>query len=92
MNNIPTAERIIKAAQNVTAYFEKHLSNYTLVDIMPRTLYPDDKYLFFVIAKNNTSYTVWSCWNDDTKSLNHGHYAIETLEECYRTICEIAYN
>lgn len=79
---------------NVKKYFKEHLQNkYDLQDVI-RYSYPDDAYLYMVIAKKknysstgNGPWVVWTTWNESTQSLNNGHYDIKTYEDALR-ICE----
>lgn len=69
---------------NVMEYFrtEQALSKYSVECICRHSNYPDDAYLYSIIAlKDDNTYTCWSCWNDKIKSLNHGHYGLKTKEE-----------
>ena len=69
---------------DIMEYFRKDqsLSKYSVECICRRSNYPDDAYLYSVVArKDDNSYTCWSCWNDKTKSLNHGHYGLKSKEE-----------
>ena len=69
---------------NINNYFEKSCLDYRVVKIFRKTNHKDDWYLYVVIAKNTTTgkYAVWTSWNEATKSLNYGHYEIETIEDC----------
>ena len=65
----------------IIQYLKDNLHNYELIKVIRKSNHPDDFYLYTVIAQHKISktYTVWSCWNDKTESLNHGHYDIESL-------------
>ena len=56
--------------------------------------------LYVVIAKHSaypelkTKYgggpwVVWSCWNDNTQCLNHGHYDIKDYDRAYNLATEL---
>ena len=84
------AEDVVK---NVKEYFIKeNLSNYEIVDIVDRSEHPSDSYLFMIVARKRTmygiNYTVWTCWNESTKSLNYGHYDIVDIENCKNIVRE----
>lgn len=80
---------------NVKKYLEKENLG-ELVDVMRASDHEDDWYLYHVIAKKpnvhkyfNDSdyvYSCWTAWNETTKSLNFGHYCLES-EEKAREIC-----
>lgn len=82
--------------ENVKRYLEENNLG-ELVDVMRHSDNPKDDYLYHVIArKPNTNkyfhngewdYRCWTSWNETTKSLNFGHYSIETEEEA-RKICD----
>jgi len=67
-----------------------------LVDVMRASDHPNDHFLYHVIARkpNNNklfhngewNYSCWTCWNDQFKSLNYGHYNLKS-EENARKIC-----
>lgn len=70
--------------KDVQDYFLKWLTDYKVLDVLDYSNNKIDNYLFMVVAqhKKNKTYTVWTCWNGQMHSLNHGHYGLETLEEC----------
>lgn len=67
--------------ENIEQYFYDYLPGFKRMLILKASNHPDDHYLYHVIARNtrNNTYTVWTCWNDSTKCLNHGHYGIDNL-------------
>ena len=79
--------------ENVEKYLKENLPNYELVKVLRRSNHPADNYLYMVIAKKELTpeqksygfgqYTVWSCWNETTQSLNFGHYNIETENDAF---------
>lgn len=74
---------IMNAKRNVTAYLAKHLSDYKLVKIIRKSIYPEDAHLYMVSAKRKDGkFAVWTSWNENTQSLNHGHYNLDSLETC----------
>lgn len=71
----------------VELYFKEHLPKYTVLEIIQKSRHPDDDYLYIVSAKNDDgTFGIWTAWNQLTQSLNHGHYDIESLEECERLV------
>lgn len=78
--------------KNVEEYFSKeNLLNYEIIDIVDYSEHPDDNCLFMVVAKTKDGffaddYTVWTCWNNSTKSLNFGHYNISKIEGCKEVV------
>ncbi len=74
---------------NVEEYFKKHLPQYRVLEIRKKSVYPKDSYLFMVSArKEDGTYAVWTAWNEATQSLNYGHYALQTLEDCEKVFAE----
>ena len=41
--------------------------------------------------KDDGTYAVWTCWNQKTESLNHGHYGLQSEEECEKVMDELYY-
>lgn len=73
--------------QQVYLYFRKHLPRYTVLKIRNKSYHPDDHHLYMVSAKKNDgTYAVWTCWNQETKCLNHGHYDLQSEEDCEATM------
>jgi hypothetical protein len=67
---------------HVMDYFETELRNYEVVKVLNASEHPDDDYLYMVIAKKKQNtydgeYACWTCWNDQIKTLNFGHYNID---------------
>lgn len=54
--------------------------------VLRKSLHPDDKDLYVVIAAKKNSYALyysfWSCYNDATITLNHGHYGYDDCDKC----------
>lgn len=74
---------LLKAAENITAYFKEHLPQYTVLGVERKSKHPDDAHIYMVAArKSDGSYGFWSCWNGEKGTLNHGHYGIGSLEAC----------
>lgn len=70
-------------------YFKEELPRYTLLDIRRQSNHPEDHYLYMVKAKKDDgTYTVWTCWNQSTKSLNCGHYDLQSEEDCEKVMDE----
>ena len=70
-----TIEAPLKVYKNIRSYFtdSNGLKNYDLISVRQKLT---EDYLYRVMAKNRITnkYTVWTCWNEDTQSLNFGHY------------------
>lgn len=64
--------------------------NMTVEHISPVNRNPNDKNLFCVMARNKETnkFTVWSSYNSETNSLNHGHYDISNLNEASKLMCQ----
>ena len=76
--------------ENVEVYLEDNLPKYQMIDVFRKSQHPDDHYLYMVIAKNcsNGYYSVWTCWNDMTETLNNGHYMIEDIMDAYQIVVQ----
>lgn len=78
-----------KVIENIHRYFLEKLPNYEVVKVRQKSCYEEDSFLYIVTAKKNTgSYAVWTSWNEQTQSLNHGHYDLDDLESCERIMDE----
>lgn len=69
---------------SVKEYLDTNFKNtanhpqYELAYIGRSSDHPDDKNLYQVIAKKwPNTFDCWTCWNQSTKSLNHGHYGFD---------------
>lgn len=72
-----------KVRKNVELYFREYLPHYQVLEIRKKSSHPDDHYLFMVSAQNKDgTYAVWTAWNESTQSLNYGHYALGSIEDC----------
>lgn len=69
---------------NVKEYFNKHLPQYEVLNVTPKSYHPDDSYLYMVSAKHktNNTFAVWTSWNESIQSLNGGIYDLQSEEEC----------
>lgn len=58
---------------------------YNFIIVLRKSLHPDDKDLYVVLAKkkDKEEYAFWSCYNYTRKSLNHGHYGYTNFEKCF---------
>lgn len=69
--------------QHVYDYFEEHLPQYTVFEVRKQSYNPADNYLYMVAAKKkDESYTVWTNWNEQIHSLNHGHFDLPDMKAC----------
>ncbi len=79
--------------EQVNKYFREHLPKYTVLKVRRKSYHPDDSYLYMVSAKKDDgTYAVWTCWNESTKSLNHGHYNLTSEEDCKKLMDEFYYS
>ena len=79
---------------HVEDYFKNHLPKYTVLEIRKKSYHPKDDYLWMVSAKKegeDTEYAVWTSWNEETQSLNYGHYNLKSIEDCERVFEEYYY-
>lgn len=65
---------------------------YRYVYVLRKSLHPDDKDLYVVVAEKKDSYapyySFWSCYNDSRQSLNHGHYGYDDYGKCWDAALE----
>lgn len=86
-------KKSLEVAEHVADYFKKNLPDFTLLGIVRKSFHPDDAYLYMVVSKKDDgTYGFWDCWNENTQSLNHGHYGIELLDDCVELLNEMQYN
>lgn len=84
---------LVEVMENVKAYFKEHLPKYDVLRVRRKSYHPDDSYLYMVSAKKDDgTYAVWTCWNESTKSLNHGHYNLTSEEDCKKLMDEFYYS
>lgn len=71
-------------------YVLKNLPNYNLMFAVKKSDYKEDYYLYMVVCKSKSdgTYTVWTCYNTLTKSMNYGHYSIARLDGVYSVLDE----
>ena len=81
-------------SQNVLEMIREEVNSigYNFIIVLRKSLHPDDKDLYVVVAKRETvtipTYAFWSCYNDSRKTLNHGHYGYKDLNECIKAASE----
>lgn len=79
--------------EHIELYFKENLPQYTVLEIRRKSSHPDDAHLFMVSAKkSNGTYAVWTGWNEATQNLNHGHYDLQSIEECGKIFEEFYFN
>lgn len=78
-----------KVREHIELYFKENLPQYTVLEIRRKSSHPDDTHLFMVSAKkSNGTYSLWTGWNELSQSLNHGHYDLQSAEECEKLLEE----
>lgn len=90
----------LKIYDNVSEYFKRNNMNYDVQEIIhhPGVFC---KELYIVIAKHTNypeikksygggPWVVWSCWNEATQCLNHGHYDILDYDKAYALAMELS--
>ena len=74
---------------HIQEYVQEKLPNYEVVKVRRKSWHKDDTHLYMVAAKKNTgSYADWTSWNENTQSLNYGHYDLADIESCERVMDE----
>lgn len=96
-NTTPVPQEV---KENIKKYLEKNDLG-EVVDVMRASEWPDDNYLYHVIARKpnekklfhngDWNYSCWTSWNSTTNGLNYGHYQLES-EERAREICAEFFN
>lgn len=82
-----------KIRKHIELYFKEHLPQYTVLEIRRKSSHPDDTHLWMVSAKKSDStFAVWTGWNELNQSLNHGHYDLQSIEECEKIFEEFYFN
>ncbi len=72
-----------KVKELVELYFREQLPKYAILEIRRNSYHPDDDYLYMVSArKDDGTFAVRTCWNETLQSLNFGHYALPSAEDC----------
>lgn len=78
--------------EHIELYFKENLPKYTVLEIRRKSSHPDDSHLFMVSAKKDDgTYALWTGWNELSRSLNHGHYNLQSTEECEKIFEEFYY-
>lgn len=93
----------LEVVANVEKYLKENFGDkYKLHSVYKKSVYPDDNYLYMVIAKVTKMdpikeafgcgpWTCWTCWNESTQCMNHGHYDLATRDTAYRILREHFY-
>ena len=83
----------LEVMEQVKLYFKENLPKYTVLKIRKKSYHPDDSHLYMVSAeKNDGTYAVWISWNQKLKSLNHGHYDLQSEEDCEKVVDEFYFS
>lgn len=90
--NISQVEENVQA--NITEYFDEFLPDYRPVLICRSSNHHEDSGLYSVVAENKKNNTIacWTSWNENTQSLNSGHYNLATMEDAEEIIRENFYD
>lgn len=87
------ANDMSEVLEQVERYFAENLPRYKVLKIRQQSYHPDDDYLYMVAAKKDDgTYAVWTSWNQQTRSLNCGHYDIQTEADCEKVMDEYYYS
>lgn len=84
---------------HVRKYFKENNMPYEVQEVIPNGS-PFNHNLYIVIAKHTNypeikksyggPWVVWSCWNEATQCLNHGHYDIADYDKAYALAMELS--
>lgn len=84
-----TEEKLKKVVADIRSYFNKHLPQYEVMKIRRKSFHKDDGHLYMAAAKRKDGvYAVWTSWNEQMRTLNHGHYNLVDLDVCDRIMDE----
>lgn len=79
--------------EQVTLYLKENLPKYTVLKIRKKSYHPDDSHLYMVSAKKDDgTFAVWTSWNQKLKSLNHGHYDLQSERDCETVMDEFYFS
>lgn len=75
---------------HINEYFQEHLPEYEVCHVERLSNFQLDSYLYMVVGyyEQHDSYAVWTCWNEQTKCLNCGHYML-TRDEAYEVLDDV---
>ncbi len=83
----------LEVMEQVTLYLKENLPKYTVLKIRKKSYHPDDSHLYMVSAKKDDgTYAVWTSWNQKLKSLNHGHYDLQSEKDCEQVMDEFYFS
>ena len=83
---------LLEVMEQVTLYLKEYLPGYTVLKVRKKSYHPDDSHLYMLAAeKDDGTYAVWTCWNQKTETLNHGHYGLQSEEACKKIMEEFYY-
>lgn len=81
--------KLAEVKKHVELYIGEHLPKYEVLEVRRKSFHPDDGHLYMASAKKEDgTYAVWTNWNEETQSLNHGHYNISSAEDCEKIFVE----
>lgn len=79
----------LEVLDQVDLYFKENLPQYTALQVRKKSYHTDDPHLYMVSAKKDDgTYAVWTCWNNSTRSLNHGYYGLQSESDCEGIMAE----
>ena len=83
----------LEVMEQVKLYFKANLPKYTVLKIRKKSYHPDDSHLYMVSAKKDDgTYAVWTSWNQKLKSLNYGHYDLQSEKACEKVMDEFYFS
>ena len=83
----------LEVMEQVKLYFKENLPKYTVLEIKKKSHHPDDSHLYMVSAKKDDgTYAVWTSWNQELKSLNYGHYDLQSEKDCEKIMDEFYFS
>ena len=86
-------ENRIRSYGTSDVLFQREPSQIHRIKIRKKSYHPDDSHLYMVSAKKDDgTYAVWTSWNQKLKSLNHGHYDLQSERDCETVMDEFYFS
>ena len=89
--NTPNVSKVPdEVVSHINRYFSENNISAVPVVVLRGSNHPDDSHLYQVVAndRNRDTCSVWTCWNEDKQSLDHGHYGISSPDDALDIVYE----
>ena len=79
--------------EEMNLYLKENIPKYNVLKNRKKSYHPDDSHLYMVSEKKDDgTYAVWTSWNQKLKSLNHGHYDLQSERDCETVMDEFYFS